>query len=561
MPTSTQKTSSSRRKPASNTGSQKRRRGKAARKDRSSASTTRRRAKKPAGKLRWSLEWFVYFAEGLTLPVTDVSYTGPPRPLRLEPFQRFILKMAFKTGRAELLVLLPKGNGKTLLFAALAVFHLLVTDNAECFIGAADKEQADTMYRFARHFVDTEPELSARLDVRASTRVIRSKRDQGFIKVLASDQSKGGGKRHSYNPSLALIDELHAHDNDSLYTALRSAAFKREGLVITISTAGHDEENSPLGIKRAQVYAYEHSGGVIRRGLKINAQGRALKSKDGRLTIVESPTRNTCMLEWACHPEDDDLDDMAVVKLANPASFVTIAGLEDGHETLTSSDFSRYRANVWAQAADAVIGERIYDDLNDGSTIPDGAPRVVIVDYARKRDGSAVVELWLDTERNVLVPRAKVWAIREKRAGRPQPAAHELLAGPTVPQSIVRQHIRELRDEEGAEVVCVIYDPHLFDPEELSDEGFLMVEFPQSPTRTVPASKTLYEVIHDGRYRHDGDSVLRSHVTSAGSKDVSGGEGWRFSKAASKKLIDACMCLVMGVEQALQGAPGGGFEW
>jgi phage terminase large subunit-like protein len=465
--------------------------------------------------------------------------------------------MAFKTGRAEVLVLLPKGNGKTLLFAALAVFHLLTVDNAECFIGAADTEQAKTMFRFASHFVESEPEIAALLDLRKSTKEIRRKGDQGFIKVLASDQSKGGGKRHSYNPSLALIDELHAHDNDSLYTALRSATFKRGGLVITISTAGHDEENSPLGIKRLQVYAFEHSGGKIRRELVIDNRCKAVKSSRGRLTIVESKSGNTCMLEWACRP-DDNLDDMAVVKLANPASFVTIAGLEDGHETLEEATFARYRANVWAQAADAVINEAIWDVGDDGSKIPGGAPRWVVVDYARKSDGCAVVELWRDPDREVVVPHAQVWARRQKKAGRAQPAAHTLVDTPTIGQSLVRGHIRSIRDR-GAEVLGVIYDPHLFDPEELSDEGFLMVEFPQSPARLVPASKAFYDAVHDGKIKHDGDKVLRSHVTSAGSKPVA--EGWRFSKAASRKIIDACICLVMGIEEALQPAPEGGFEW
>lgn len=491
--------------------------------------------------------------------MTEVEWTGAPKPLRLEPFQRFILKMAFKTGRAELLVLLPKGNGKTLLFAALAVFHLLTVDNAECFIGAADAEQAKTMFRFASHFVESEPELEAKLDLRKSTREIRSKRDQGFIKVLASDASKAGGKRHSYNPSLALIDELHAHDNDSLYTALRSATFKRGGLVITISTAGHDEENSPLGLKRAQVFAYEHSGGKILRRRRVNSRGQAVSDKDGRLTIVEAPSGNTCMLEWACEP-DDDLDDMEVVKRANPGSFVTIAGLEDGHETLEESVFKRYRCNVWAQAADAVIDERVFDALEDGSTVPADAPQYVVVDYARKRDGCAVVQMWRDPEREVVVPKAHVWAVREKRAGRPQPAAHTLIAEATIRQSLVRKHIRAIRDE-GAEVLGVIYDPHLFDPEELSDEGFLMIEFPQSNERLVPASKALFEAFNQGQIRHDGDSVLRSHVVSAGAKDVSGGEGWRFSKARSKKLIDACICLVMGIEDALRPVSAGGWEW
>jgi phage terminase large subunit-like protein len=160
----------------------------------------------------------------------------------------------------------------------------------------------------------------------------------------------------------------------------------------------------------------------------------------------------------------------------------------------------------------------------------------------------------------VVVPRAQVWAKRERKVGRIQPAAHTLIDGPTIRQSLVRAHIRKIRDD-GNPVLGVIYDPHLFDPEELSDEGFLMIEFPQSNERLVPASKALYEAIHEGRLRHDGDPVLRSHVISAGAKDVSGGEGWRFSKAASKKLIDGCICLVMGIEEALKRVTGGGFEW
>jgi phage terminase large subunit-like protein len=504
--------------------------------------------------MRWRLDWFIWFAEQLTLPVAPLGVEGPV-PLRLEPFQRFILKMAFKTGRAELLVLLPKGNGKTLLFAALAVFHVIVTPNAECFIGAADTEQAKTMYRFASHFVKTEPELAAVLEVRKSTKEIRSRRDEGFIKILASDQSKEGGKRHSYNPSLALIDELHAHDNDNLYTALRSATFKRGGLVITISTAGHDEETSTLGMKRAKMYDYETTGGRVRRELVINAKGQPVQSKAGRLTIAEAPSGNTCMLEWACR-DDDDLDDMEVVKLANPASFVTIAGLEDGHETLEPSTFARYRANVWAQAADAVLKAEAWDPMNDGSTIPDGVPRWVVVDFAAKSDGCAVVQLYLDEERRRVIPKAHVWARRIKQAGRPQPAAHELVDDETIRTSVVRAHIRKIHAEEG-EVLGVIYDPHLFDPEELEEEGFLMIEFPQRLSRQIPASKKLFDVVNEGGFAHDGDKVLRSHVLSAGS--VNAGEGWRFSKAKSKKLIDACICLMMGVEQVLETPPAEPF--
>lgn len=504
--------------------------------------------------MTWCAEDFEWFFQLLTTP--------DGHPTRLEGYIRLIIRMVFATGRVELLVLLPKGNGKTMLFAALAVFHLLTTPNANCYIGAADKIQADEMYRFASHFVDSEPELGERLLVRRSTREIRSRRDQGFIKVLASDDSKLGGKKQGFNPTLALIDELHAHDNANLYRDLRSGLFKRGGLLVTITTAGWDEE-SILGVLRQNFLDLEEQGGTIQRNLTVHTATGAVRvsPKNGRLTIAATRSGRTAMLEWACRPTDD-LSDMRVVKLASPASFVTVASLEDAAEApgMTAADFARWRANVWAQAPDAVIAEDAWDALHEpGASIPAGAPVWVMVDYARKSDSTAVVELYTRPDGKV-IPRAHVWALEVKQAGRAQPPHHTLIRGDrTIRQSLVREHIRNIRDVHGQEVLGVIYDPHLFDPEELADEGFTMIEFPQKPERTVPASKRLLEAISDGMIAHDGDPVLRSHVVSAGQRVV--GEGWRFSKAASKKRIDACICLMMGVGKALERPASFGMEW
>ncbi len=178
----------------------------------------------------WCAEDFIKFYELLPQP-----HDG--KPAQMEGFQRLIVREIFATGRVELLVLIPKGQAKTTLMAALAIYHLLITRNANCYIGAADRIQADEMYRFAAHFVESEPELEAHLKVLRGTREIRSRRDQGFLRVLASDDSKQGGKRQGFNPTLALLDELHAHENDNLYIDMRSGLFKRHGLLVTITTA------------------------------------------------------------------------------------------------------------------------------------------------------------------------------------------------------------------------------------------------------------------------------------------------------------------------------------
>lgn len=496
---------------------------------------------------RWRLKDFKAFAEGLELP--DGS------PFRLEGHLLLVLREVFTDGRVELLVLLPKGNYKTTLFAALAVFHLLTVKNAQCYIGASDKTQADEMYRFAAHFAESDDRIAGMALVRRSTREVRSEVDRGFIRVLASDDSRLGGKRQGFNPTLALIDELQAHENENLYADMRSGVFKRRGLIVTITTAGSDEE-SVLGRLRAGFLEQPNT----RRGLKVSARGQAIDGRgNGRLTIARTPTGNGVMLEWAC-TDADDLDDPEQVKLANPASGVTLASIEDAREApgITAAMFARLRANVWAQADDAVIDEAVWDALNTGAQVPAVADVWVTVDYARKSDSAAVVQLWQRDDGKV-VPQAHVWARAVKAAGRTQPACHTLIRDETIiRQSRIRDHIRDIRDN-GRNVLGVVYDPHLFDPEELSDEGFAMVEHPQTHSRMCPASKALYEAVNAGELEHDGDPVLRSHVIHAGAKAA--GEEWRFSKAASKKPIDALICLVMGIKLALTPPVAGGFEW
>lgn len=489
---------------------------------------------------------------GLTLP------NG--RRFRLEGFQRLIVKLAFAAGLVELLVLIPKGNGKTALLAALAVFHLVTTPNAQCFIAAAESEQADELYRFAQHYVDSGPLIGRFLYVRESTRRIRRHADQGFLRVLAADKTKQQGKKHSYNPTLAIIEELHAHENDANYTALRSAAFKNGALVLGISTAGHDE-NSTLGEVRRRMLDGAEQGGKIRRRMMVGARGKVVAGKDGRLVIAESGSGRNVMLEWACEP-GDDLSDLQLVKKANPAPYVTIDGLEDGLESLKPNQFARYRANVWAGEDEAVFQPTDWDPLNDGSTIPEGEPVYVVVDSANKADTAAVTALWTNDD-GYVVPRTHVWALKPRDPRRIPPAAHEYVSGRKIGQERIRQHIRDLSERNPVE--GVIYDPMRFDEsaELLEDEGFTMIEFPQTNQRLVPSSQALYSAImgtddEEPVIRHDGDPVLRAHVLAMGEKTI--GEEWRFSKARSKKVIDAGMTLVMGIKAARQPPPESVYE-
>jgi phage terminase large subunit-like protein len=137
-------------------------------------------------------------------------------PLVLQEWQRTVLGDVLG-GKRETLVLVPKGNGKTAILAAVALFHVIVTPDARAYVAAASRDQAGLLFQYAHGYVTRSPDLEARLAVRAGYREIRSRRDLGVLKVLASDADTADG----VGPTLALVDELHRHKNGDLYAALR----------------------------------------------------------------------------------------------------------------------------------------------------------------------------------------------------------------------------------------------------------------------------------------------------------------------------------------------------
>ena len=116
------------------------------------------------------LDGFARFCEQLVLE--------DGTPMRLEPFQRLLLGDYF-AGVRETLVLLSKKNGKTTMLAALALFHLLLVDDAMVVIAAASRDQATILYDQAVGFVRRTPHLQRRLITKRGYREIRKQSRAG----------------------------------------------------------------------------------------------------------------------------------------------------------------------------------------------------------------------------------------------------------------------------------------------------------------------------------------------------------------------------------------------
>jgi phage terminase large subunit-like protein len=303
-------------------------------------------------------------------------------PMQLHWYEKAILHDYF-SGCLETLVLIPKKNGKTTLIAALILFHMLTTSDCLCVVAAASIKQAGTLYRQATGFIKRSG-LGSWFVVRAGTREIRSEFDEGLIQVLAADADTADG----VIPSLAIVDELHRHKSADLYHVFRDGLGPRDGQIITISTAGDDEE-SPLGKMRAVA--------IAKFDAIIDGKYKAYRSTDGMFVLHEFSLEMT-----------DDRDDMEVVKLVNPAPWHTIEKLQQRHDSpsTTAWQWARFACNVWYPSNDdPAIRPEEWDGCRKDTAVIEPGDVMLGIDFGwkNKSDCTAIVPYqWHGEDRQVL---------------------------------------------------------------------------------------------------------------------------------------------------------------
>ncbi len=288
----------------------------------------------------------------------------------LEPFQRKIARAAFAPER-ELVVLVPRGNGKTTLMAVLAVHHIVSIERPAVYVAASSREQARILYEAAREFASrgslAEQIIQRHLELRVPG---------GHLRVLAADALKV----HGLTPSLAIIDELHAHADDRLWVALRSASIKRAGSRIVVISTAPETAETPLGRLRARALA---SPKVQRRGALTEASGGSVR-----------------LLEWAV-ADDADVDDPRTVKQANPASWITVDGLREQREALPDLAFRRFHANQIAGRQGAWLPPGAWQTCAGETSFEHGERVWVAVDLSGGGGRSDTAVVWVNERLHV----------------------------------------------------------------------------------------------------------------------------------------------------------------
>jgi phage terminase large subunit-like protein len=426
--------------------------------------------------------------------------------LRLEPFQKRIAKAAAGP-EPEFVALLPRGQGKTTLLAAIALHHLATVENAAVYCAASSREQARILYEaaaaFARRYED-EHVIVRHLELRWCDNPDEPNVFSRHLRVLAADAPR----LHGLTPSLAIIDELHAHPSDDVYLAMRTAMLKRPGSkLLVISTAGQGAD-SPLGRLRGRALAQRS---IRRTGALTDAQGANLR-----------------MLEWSL-PDDADIDDVEQVKAVNPASWITVRDLAEQREAVPELAYRRFHANQWVERAGHWLPPGAWQAITGEPKFTDGESVWVGVDVGGDRSTTAVV--WLNERYQV-----GVWI------GHGDVAVLE--AGDVIQDLAATYPIRE-----------VMFDPWRAGQlaQELERERVLVTAFPQSDARMIPASDRLYRAVVEKRLTvPDHDEELRKQAANTIAKHSR--RGWRLDKSSLDLPNDSIIALCMALE-ALENQP------
>ena len=466
-------------------------------------------------------------------------------PLDFEPWQREFLDEAFSVDPAtglrwyrEVLLGIPRKNGKSTMAGGIGLYLLVADGEAgpEVYAAAAAKDQARVVFDQARDFVLTSPTLPDVLQVRRYD--IACPENRGVFRVVSSDARL----QHGSNPSGNVIDELWAHKDAELYTALTSGTGARaQPMTVTITTAGWDLE-SPLGM-------------LYDRALRLPDVTRPTPF----LTVAKDRA-NGFLMWWYGAPDDADADDPLTWSGSNPASWITDQYLrtERSKPSMRDADFRRLHLNQWTTSEQLWLPAGAWKQgLDVGAVLTDTLPVGVGIDMGQTHDSTGVVVAQRQGED--VVVRARAWE-------NPYPKGHTLHDGWQVSTEEIRKHLQGLfadypvpmskRDERTAPGPAYAYDPWHFreSAEMLADDGLNMVEFPQFASRMGPASEQLYELVKAGRLKHDGDPILARHVAAATAKLTR--RGWVITKPeGSSRRIDLAIALAMAVDQALREAP------
>tara|TARA_R110002020_G_scaffold5179_4_gene21918 strand:- start:5642 stop:7261 length:1620 start_codon:yes stop_codon:yes gene_type:complete len=443
-------------------------------------------------------------------------------------------------------ILLPRGNRKTSIGAALGLLHTIGPEKhpgGEAIFAAADRKQARIAYEEAMGIVHAHPKIEGLMRLVDSKNRFVHKKSGAFLEAISAD----AGTQHGRTPLFALIDELHAWKKRDLWDVVSTGMRKVAGsLKIIISTAGRGQDN----------VAFE----LVDYARKV-ARGE-----------IDDPSLLPILFET---PADADWRDEAMWHRVNPGlanGFPDIEALraaarEAEHRPGEREAFRQLHLNVWLDhSTDPFVDMLVYDegsgtvDLDEMEA--EQVPCWLAVDLSAVNDLTAIVACWREGDDAFAI---QPWFFcpadnlrgRADRDGVPYPAWAEdgfinATPGNVIDYRAVEDQIRELCARFNVREIA--FDPHMGRNmiSNLLEDGLPVVEMRQGWVTMAPAIRELERAIVGRRIRHGGHPVLRWNFSNiAVQTDKAGNKA--FHKGKSTDRIDGAVAAAMAVARAAAG--------
>ncbi|NKM86342.1 terminase large subunit [Rhizobium laguerreae] len=487
----------------------------------------------------------------------------PGRAFQLDPWQEKIVRQTYgpcdEDGNRlikQVTIMLPRGNRKTALGAALALLHTMgpeAVPAGEVLTAAADRKQAKLALKEAEGILRAGSEelwskgqANRRFEEGRTIKVLEYKNQIAFPGgTFLESLSNDAGTQHGRTPVFALIDEIHAWKKRDLYDVIRTGLVKvPNSLCIVITTAGRGQQN----------VAHE----VIQYARDV-ASGK-----------IHDPA--TLPILFETHP-DADWQDEAVWRAANPGlihGYPDIGGLrqlarEAAQRPADREAFRQLHLNVWlGHSSDPFVEMQIYDQGAAPFDLEELAhePCWLGVDLSSTSDLTVIVAAWKVWDDGYIV---HPWFFcpadnldkRTQQSGYPynQWADDGLLTateGNVVDIRIVESVIRDICEQ--FEVREIAFDPHYarITMANLREDGYPAVEMRQGWVTMGPAIQTLEKAILAGKFQHGGHPILRWNFDNIAVQDDGKGNK-SFHKGKARDKIDGAVAAAMAVGRASLG--------
>jgi phage terminase large subunit-like protein len=476
--------------------------------------------------------------------INNLAHTKGPfagQAFNLRPWQVDIVRRMFRTGRdgrrvyRQVLLMLPRKNGKTELCAALAIYFLLFDGElgGEVYSAAADRDQAALVFNVAAQMIRQDPDLDRACDIVDSQKRIVHRKSGSFYRAISAEAYS----KHGFNASVIIYDELHAAPSRELWDVLATSQGARsQPMLIAISTAGYDRHSILW-----ELYAH---------GVKVK----------------ENPAIDPTFLPIIYEaPVDADWTSERVWRKANPA-LGDFRSLEEMRIACTRAQeipaqentFRRLYLNQWTEQAARWIALPAWDACGVGTRPLDGRKCWVGMDLSSTKDLTALAAVFPDGDgfdvlAHFFVP-AESMRERSTRDRVPydQWAKGGYLTatpGNVVDYEAVRATLKEWDARFDLQEIA-------FDPWNATDlvtrlqeqDGHTCVPMRQGFVSLSAPTKALEKAVLSRTIRHDRHPVLRWNVSNV-SVETDATGNLKPSKKVSTDRIDGVVALIMAIDR------------